>query len=408
MADRILFKVNQNLTDGGNPPAGYNYVGYDGFTFSECDENGNVNPIGMGGFGGPGIGTASFFPMWSGTQANAFINPQSSNSLATSELRQFTGAVNTFGIRQISTQIKFLIDTTSQNLTTGLSVVSYSEKNTNNISCQLGSPLGISSNDVINQKNSIIDISGGNDLISKKNQNTYNIQNYNISGATNSYGVYNTVMGFKNNYGVYNSVGYDSAQIDNIGSNITPNSWSNYASYNYVTGTAGNSYGVYVKFTPRQYFGASSSIKYYHSNFYGLYVDMSSVNSSFIGNSNNYAIFTQKGKVVLNNQNSNFGDFQVKTLNESNAFYINSATNNIGIGTDTPHNSAQLQVVGGSGVNRKGFLPPVMTGAEAEQYISNPAEGLLIYATNASGSQANLITSKGWWGYDGTTWVKLG
>jgi hypothetical protein len=54
MADRILFKVNQNLADGGNPPAGYNYVGYDGLTFSECDENGNVQPIGMGGSGIPG------------------------------------------------------------------------------------------------------------------------------------------------------------------------------------------------------------------------------------------------------------------------------------------------------------------------------------------------------------------
>jgi hypothetical protein len=49
MADRILFQTGLNLTNGGTPPTGFNYVGYDGLTFSEYDENGNVNPIGMGG-----------------------------------------------------------------------------------------------------------------------------------------------------------------------------------------------------------------------------------------------------------------------------------------------------------------------------------------------------------------------
>lgn len=51
----------------------------------------------------------------------------------------------------------------------------------------------------------------------------------------------------------------------------------------------------------------------------------------------------------------------------------------------------------------KGFLMPRMTATQAEA-ISSPAEGLLIYSTNGTGS---TITSKGWWGYDGTNWVKL-
>jgi len=51
----------------------------------------------------------------------------------------------------------------------------------------------------------------------------------------------------------------------------------------------------------------------------------------------------------------------------------------------------------------KGFLPPRMTATQAEA-ISSPAEGLLIYSTNGTGS---TITSKGWWGYEGSTWVKL-
>lgn len=51
----------------------------------------------------------------------------------------------------------------------------------------------------------------------------------------------------------------------------------------------------------------------------------------------------------------------------------------------------------------KGFLPPRMTGAQAEAIVS-PAEGLLVYSTDGSGA---VITTKGWWGYEGTTWVKL-
>jgi hypothetical protein len=51
----------------------------------------------------------------------------------------------------------------------------------------------------------------------------------------------------------------------------------------------------------------------------------------------------------------------------------------------------------------KGFLPPRMTGAQAEA-IATPATGLMVYANNGNGA---TITSTGWWGYNGTTWVKL-
>jgi hypothetical protein len=70
----------------------------------------------------------------------------------------------------------------------------------------------------------------------------------------------------------------------------------------------------------------------------------------------------------------------------------------VGIGT-TPDASAILDVDS----TTKGFLPPRMTGAQAEA-IASPAEGLLVYATDGSGA---TITTKGWWGYEGATWVKL-
>ncbi len=67
--------------------------------------------------------------------------------------------------------------------------------------------------------------------------------------------------------------------------------------------------------------------------------------------------------------------------------------------TSSPSASAAFQV----NSTTQGILPPRMTGAQAEA-ISSPAEGLLIYSTDGTGA---TITSKGWWGYDGTNWVKL-
>lgn len=65
----------------------------------------------------------------------------------------------------------------------------------------------------------------------------------------------------------------------------------------------------------------------------------------------------------------------------------------------TAEASAVLQVDS----TTKGFLPPRMTGAQVEAIVG-PAEGLLVYCTDTSGTTVN---SKGWWGYNGTTWVKL-
>jgi hypothetical protein len=65
----------------------------------------------------------------------------------------------------------------------------------------------------------------------------------------------------------------------------------------------------------------------------------------------------------------------------------------------SPDQSAMLDI----NSTTKGFLPPRMTGTQAEA-ISSPAEGLMIFATTGNGT---VITSKGWWGYDGSTWVKL-
>ena len=71
----------------------------------------------------------------------------------------------------------------------------------------------------------------------------------------------------------------------------------------------------------------------------------------------------------------------------------------VGVGTTSINASALLDVTS----TTKGFLPPRMTGAQAEA-IASPAAGLMVYSTDGTGA---TITSLGWWGYNGTTWVKL-
>ena len=75
-------------------------------------------------------------------------------------------------------------------------------------------------------------------------------------------------------------------------------------------------------------------------------------------------------------------------------------TGNVGIGTTTPTNSAKLQLDS----TTQGFLPPRMTGVQANA-IATPAEGLMVYVTDAVTAP---FLFKGWWGYNGATWTQLG
>jgi hypothetical protein len=85
--------------------------------------------------------------------------------------------------------------------------------------------------------------------------------------------------------------------------------------------------------------------------------------------------------------------------NETNeSMRIVATSKNVLIGTTTDNASAILNVSS----TTKGFLPPRMTGLQAEA-IASPAAGLLVYSTDGSGT---TITSAGWWGYSGG-WVKL-
>lgn len=77
------------------------------------------------------------------------------------------------------------------------------------------------------------------------------------------------------------------------------------------------------------------------------------------------------------------------------------------IGTTVPVDLVKIGVDAGKALEvistTAMFIPPVMTGAQAEA-ISSKTEGGMIYSTDGSGA---TITSKGWWGWNGTTWEKL-
>jgi len=95
---------------------------------------------------------------------------------------------------------------------------------------------------------------------------------------------------------------------------------------------------------------------------------------------------------------SNVGNLLTVQDVSGNTIFLTTSSGQSGFNTSAVTQSAQVQIDS----TTRGFLPPRMTGAQAEA-IPSPAEGLMVYAT-ISGS---TITSKGWWGYDGSTWVKL-
>lgn len=73
--------------------------------------------------------------------------------------------------------------------------------------------------------------------------------------------------------------------------------------------------------------------------------------------------------------------------------YANTLLSQVGIGTNTPAASAQLDVTS----TERGFLPPRMTAAQRD-LIATPASGLLIYQKD---------NTAGYYYYNGSAWVAL-
>ena len=76
----------------------------------------------------------------------------------------------------------------------------------------------------------------------------------------------------------------------------------------------------------------------------------------------------------------------------------------MGIGTNSPNASAQLEVNSTS----KGFLPPrvALTGTADVTTIASPATGLLVYNTNTAGTSPSNVMP-GFYYYDGSKWQRI-
>ena len=85
-------------------------------------------------------------------------------------------------------------------------------------------------------------------------------------------------------------------------------------------------------------------------------------------------------------------------------FNTTISTAQVGIGTDSPDQSARLDV----SATDKGFLPPriSLTSATDNSTILTPATGLLIYNTATEGTIPNNV-SPGYYYWNGNSWVKI-
>ena len=84
--------------------------------------------------------------------------------------------------------------------------------------------------------------------------------------------------------------------------------------------------------------------------------------------------------------------------------FASSTQAQVGIGTNSPNASAQLEVNSTS----KGFLPPrvALTGTADVTTIASPATGLLVYNTNTAGTSPSNVMP-GFYYYDGSKWQRI-
>ena len=86
-------------------------------------------------------------------------------------------------------------------------------------------------------------------------------------------------------------------------------------------------------------------------------------------------------------------DFVIRTTNTSNIFYVDSASDNIGIGTSSPGVTSILDIAS----TTQGLSVPRMTTAQMNA-ILGPTAGMVVYATDGGSGNGKLMirTSAAW------------
>lgn len=98
-------------------------------------------------------------------------------------------------------------------------------------------------------------------------------------------------------------------------------------------------------------------------------------------------------------------NFRVESDNQANTLFISSANDNIGIGTNSPNTSAQIDMADtdrGILINRVALI-----ATNNASPVTAPATGLFVYNTANSGSGSTEVLP-GFYYWDGSQWIAMG
>ncbi|MEZ4778906.1 MAG: hypothetical protein R2786_05925 [Flavobacteriaceae bacterium] len=96
---------------------------------------------------------------------------------------------------------------------------------------------------------------------------------------------------------------------------------------------------------------------------------------------------------------------RIATNNETNALFVDGTNDNVGLGTNNPDTSSQLELTD----NNRGILinRVALSSTTSTSPVTAPATGLLVYNTANSSSGATEVLP-GFYYWDGTRWIAMG
>ncbi len=221
----------------------------------------------------------------------------------------------------------------------------------------------------------------------------------------NTTGNYNTATGFQalfsNSVGIENTAnGYSALVVNETGNGNTANGYDALRSNTTGNYNTANGYSTLVLNTTGQG-NTATGVGALHANTEGISNTANGGNALFSNTTGSYnTALGREADVSTSAQTYSTVIGAEAIVSTDNTIKLGRSTeDSVVIGQNGKETCAKLTVTSTS----QGFLPPRMTGTQAEA-ISGVCEGLMVYATDGSGV---TITTKGWWGYEGSTWVKL-